>query len=139
MLVNGEYMIYLAIKNNTIIVHSDLIVMSKMDGITTPDKTVTDEEWDSAGCLARIIDGTIFLGKTDAEKLAEAQQTVRDKRNKILVDVVDPVQKILVWNDMTEAEQTEWKAYRTALLNVPEQDIFSTDPDSVVWPTMPNQ
>jgi hypothetical protein len=130
--------VYLAIKGDVVVHHTDLSAMADMDGISKPDKTVTDEEWDSAGCLARIIDGTIFLGKTDAEKLAEAQQTVRNKRNKILVDVVDPVQKILVWNDMTEAEQTEWKAYRTALLNVSEQDIFSTDPDSVVWPAMPN-
>jgi|WetSurMetagenome_2_1015567.scaffolds.fasta_scaffold46181_3 hypothetical protein len=112
--------------------------MEKMDGIKKPDMTITEEEFDAAGGLVRLIEGKIFLGKTDAEKLAEAQQTVRDNRNKILVDVVDPVQKILVWNDMTEAEQTEWKAYRTALLNVSEQDIFSTDPDSVVWPTMPN-
>jgi hypothetical protein len=46
--------------------------MKALDGIKTPDREITDEEFAAAGGLARLIDGEIFLGKTDAEKTAEA-------------------------------------------------------------------
>jgi hypothetical protein len=60
-------MVYLAKKNGAVIHHTDLDAMQDMDGISTPDLTVTDEEFDAAGGLARIIDGAIVLGRTDAE------------------------------------------------------------------------
>jgi hypothetical protein len=43
-----------------------------LDGMKTPDREITDEEFEAAGGLARPIDGEIFLGKTDAEKTTEA-------------------------------------------------------------------
>jgi hypothetical protein len=46
--------------------------MKAIDGIKTPDREITDEEFAAAGGLARLIDGQIFLGKTEAETTAEA-------------------------------------------------------------------
>lgn len=45
--------------------------MKTMDGISVPDMTITEEEFEAAGGLVRLIDGKIFLGKTDAEKASE--------------------------------------------------------------------
>jgi hypothetical protein len=46
--------------------------MKRLDGLT-PEKTVTEAEWEAAGGLARIIDGEIFVGKTGEEQAAERQ------------------------------------------------------------------
>lgn len=45
--------------------------MKTMDGISVPDMTITEEEFEAAGGLVRLIDGKIFLGKTDTEKASE--------------------------------------------------------------------
>ena len=63
--------VYLAIKGDVVIHHTDLSAMKTMDGISVPDMTITEEEFESAGGLVRLIDGKIFLGKTDAEKANE--------------------------------------------------------------------
>jgi hypothetical protein len=65
-------MVYAAKKDGTVVYHTDLEAMEALDGITTPDREITDEEFEAAGGLVRLIDGEIFLGKTDAEKTAEA-------------------------------------------------------------------
>ena len=65
-------MVYLAKKNGVVVHHTDLGAMEALDGIETPDMEITDEEFEAAGGLARLIDGEIFLGKTDAETTAEA-------------------------------------------------------------------
>jgi hypothetical protein len=67
-------MVYLAKKNGMVIHHADKTAMQDMDGISNPDLTVTDEEFDAAGGLARIIDGQIVLGKTAAEVQAEQNE-----------------------------------------------------------------
>jgi hypothetical protein len=66
-------MIYLIKKNGGVIPHTDLEAMEALDGISSPDMTITEMEWEAAGGLARIIDGEIFLGKTDEEKEREAE------------------------------------------------------------------
>jgi hypothetical protein len=66
-------MIYLIKKNGGVIPHTDLEAMEALDGISTPDMTITEVEWEAAGGLARIIDGEIFIGKTDDEKEQEAE------------------------------------------------------------------
>lgn len=45
--------------------------MKTMDGISVPDMIITEEEFEAAGGLVRLINGKIFLGKTDAEKASE--------------------------------------------------------------------
>ena len=37
-------------------------------GFTEADKVTTEDEYNSKGCYARIIDGEIFIGQTEAEK-----------------------------------------------------------------------
>jgi hypothetical protein len=64
-----------------------------------------------------------------------APDEIRQRRNGILVTVVDPlVSNGLRWAELTADKQAEWSAYRTALLNVTQQDGF---PHSVIWPTQP--
>jgi hypothetical protein len=46
--------------------------MAALDHVT-PEKTVTRQEWEAAGGLARIIGGGIVLGKTAAETAIEAE------------------------------------------------------------------
>jgi hypothetical protein len=64
-------MVYLAKKNGAVVHHTDLAAMKALDGIKTPDMEISDEEFEAAGGLARLIDGEIFLGKTNAEIAAE--------------------------------------------------------------------
>jgi hypothetical protein len=70
-------MIYLARKNGAVIFHTDLAAMKRLDGVNTPEKTITDAEWNGAGGLARIIGNEIFIGKTEEEKAAEKAETDR--------------------------------------------------------------
>ncbi|MDR1250882.1 MAG: hypothetical protein LBK62_01820 [Treponema sp.] len=51
--------------------HTDLQAMYELNGVDTPELTVTDAEFEAAEGLARIIEGEIFLGKTEAELAAE--------------------------------------------------------------------
>ena len=64
-------MVYLAKKENKVIHHTSKQAMLEMDGISQPDMTITEEEFYAADGLVRLIDGRIFLGKTDAEKASE--------------------------------------------------------------------
>lgn len=130
-------MVYLFKKGENVLFFADLSEAKRTHGLETPDMTITDAEFEQANGLVRIIDDEIFIGKTDAEKLTEARQSVRDKRDRILNNVVDKMQGVLRWSDLTEAKQTEWTAYRKALLDIPEQEIFSTDPLKVEWPEQP--
>jgi hypothetical protein len=63
--------VFLARKDGQVVHHTDKKAMKALDGIATPEKTVTDAEFEAAGGLARIINGEIFLGKTAAEIAAE--------------------------------------------------------------------
>jgi len=63
-------------------------------------------------------------------------ERVRIKRDSILLTEVDPlVTNPLRWADLTAEKQAEWAVYRTALLNIPQQEGF---PLNVEWPTKPN-
>lgn len=64
-------MVYLARKNGAVIHHTDMEAMKTMDGIGKAELEISDEEFEAAGSLARIIDGKIFIGKTDEEKAAD--------------------------------------------------------------------
>lgn len=67
-------MVYLAKKDGGVVHHTSLQALKEMDGIEKPDMQVSDEEFEAAGSLVRIIDGKIVLGKTKAEKTAEVNQ-----------------------------------------------------------------
>lgn len=130
-------MIYLFRNDNEVLFFADLDEAKRTHNLKTPDMTITNEDFENADGLVRIIDNEIFIGKTASEKLDEAQQKVREKRDRILNNVVDKMQGVLRWSDLTEAKQTEWTAYRKALLDIPEQEIFKTNPSSVEFPVQP--
>jgi hypothetical protein len=66
-------MVYLARKNDVVIVHTNEQAMLEMDGLA-PEMTVSNQEWEAAESRAQIIDGAIFLGKTNAEKQKELDE-----------------------------------------------------------------
>ena len=73
-------MVYVARKDGGVVIHTSLQELKNMDGIDKPDVTMTDEEYEAAEGLVRIIDDKIFIGKTDAEKKA----VVDEERVRIL-------------------------------------------------------
>ena len=68
-----------------------------------------------------------------------AQQLLRDTRDNILKNEVDPiVSNPLRWNAMTEAKQQEWTDYRQALLDLPSTQssayqTFNTTTEDMEW------
>jgi hypothetical protein len=70
-------MVYLAKKDGGVVHHTSLSALKEMDGIESPDMTVTDEEFEAAGALVRLIGDEIVLGKTESEITAE------ENRNRI--------------------------------------------------------
>lgn len=75
---------YLGIKGDAVVHHTDLNAMKEMDGIEKPDLVITEEEFEKAGGLVRLMKGKIFLGKTDAEKTAdETMETVRQYKQNL--------------------------------------------------------
>lgn len=76
-----------------------------------------------------------YVPPTQAELDTAQAETVRNDRDSILRNVVDPlVSNPLRWADMTAEKQAEWVTYRRALLDVPQQEGFPTD---ITWPTQP--
>jgi hypothetical protein len=67
-------MVYLAKQNGEVVHHTDLAAMKQFNGIETPDLVITDDEFQAANGLLRIIDGEIFVGLTDGEQADEARQ-----------------------------------------------------------------
>lgn len=69
--------------------------------------------------------------KTPEEKLAETEEEVRSKRDRLIADT-----DYLLMNDypISEEDLAVVKAYRTALRDVPQQEGF---PYEVVWPEVP--
>ena len=64
-------MVYLARKGDAVVCHTNLEAMRELDGIEKPDMEISNEEFETAGGFARLIDGEIFIGKTEEEKTAE--------------------------------------------------------------------
>jgi hypothetical protein len=77
---------------------------------------------------------TVEIGtKWDGSNWVQTEELVRSKRDKLLVDEVDVVAgNALRWASLSSDEQASWSSYRTALLNVPQQNNF---PHNVSWPT----
>ena len=61
---------------------------------------------------------------------------IRRERNGLLASLVDPVvSNPMRWDGLTSTQQNEVTAYRTALLDITDQDTF---PTSVTWPSIPS-
>jgi hypothetical protein len=65
-----------------------------------------------------------------AEELAREARVRRDILLKETVDSVNPMR----WEALTDEQKDAWRAYRQALLDVPQQEEF---PNNVTWPTKP--
>ena len=102
----------------------------------TLDPADTDTTIDNDAIMALIgTDFAAYVAPTQAELDAAAAAYVRMERDNILSTVVDPiVSNPLRWADMTSEKQAEWASYRTALLDLPDQDGF---PHNITWPTKP--
>jgi hypothetical protein len=93
----------------------------------------TDMTIDNAALLSLIDTDFTAFSQSDAD--AVTAERVRLQRDAKLFEEVDLiVSNPLRWADLTEAKQTEWTTYRTALLNVPQQAGF---PNTITWPTKP--
>jgi len=102
----------------------------------TLDPADTDTTIDNDAIMALIgTDFAAYVAPTQAELDAAAAAYVRMERDNILSTVVDPiVSNPLRWADMTSEKQAEWASYRTALLDITDQDGF---PHDITWPTKP--
>lgn len=58
---------------------------------------------------------------------------VRARRDNLLREVVDAVNPMR-WEALTDAQKDAWRAYRQALLDVPQQEGF---PNNIVWAEAP--
>ena len=102
----------------------------------TLDPADTDTTIDNDAIMALIgTDFAAYVAPTQAELDAATAAHVRMERDNILSTVVDPiVSNPLRWADMTSEKQAEWASYRTALLDITDQDGF---PHDITWPTKP--
>ena len=98
----------------------------------TVDPADTDTTVDNAAILALV--GSNFgayVAPTQDELDAALAAQVRSERD-LLLSVVDVVvSNPLRWASLASDKQTEWAAYRQALLDVPQQSGF---PGTVSWP-----
>lgn len=102
----------------------------------TLDPTDTDMTIDNSALRDLIGDNfSPYVAPTQEELDAAQAVIVREERDRRLSSEVDPVvSNPLRWADLSSEEQTEVAAYRTALLDVPQQPGF---PSTVSWPTPP--
>lgn len=93
----------------------------------------TDMTIDNAALLELI--GSDYESATQEEIDNRESELVRFQRDTTLETEVDPiVSNPLRWADLTTEQQNAWSQYRTALLNITDQEGF---PHSVTWPTKP--
>jgi hypothetical protein len=71
------------------------------------------------------IDGKFYANSADGQ--------ARAKRDKLLRETVDAINPMR-WESMSPEQQDAWRAYRQALLDVPQQAGF---PWNVTWPPQP--
>jgi hypothetical protein len=79
-----KFLIRMGMELDMVISYTDPQAALEMNGIERPDMTITDQEFYDAGGIARIIDGKIFLGRTEAEKQAELD---RDELERLKVEI----------------------------------------------------
>jgi hypothetical protein len=124
-------MVYLAIKDGEVIHHTNPILMRSWDGIE-PEMELTEEAFAVHGNLARIIDGGIFLGKTDAEKAADS---AKEEIKRIKAEIASRDYRVLkaqrLGEDVDELYPGETGWYREALteMNGLEDVVQRVEPD----------
>jgi len=106
-------MVYLAIKDGGVVHHTSLQALKEMDGIETPDLEISDEEFEAAGCLARLIDDEIFIGKTEEEETAEENEAKIAVLKRKLADT-DYISAKIAEGSATKSEYADAIAQRQA-------------------------
>jgi hypothetical protein len=101
----------------------------------TVDPADTDNTIDNDEVMALIgTDFVAYVPPTQAELDAALAAEVRADRDGRLTEVDAVAGNALRWAALDADTQTEWAAYRQALLDVPQQDGF---PNGISWPTKP--
>ena len=72
----------------------------------------------------------IDLEGIETERITREARAHRDYLLKETVDSVNPMR----WEALTELQKDAWRAYRQALLDVPQQEGF---PNNITWPEAP--
>jgi hypothetical protein len=68
-------MVYMWKKDGVVCHHTDLAAAAQIDGLTeAPDFEVSEAVFEAAGGIARLVDGEIVLGKTEAELQTEENE-----------------------------------------------------------------
>nr|WP_319775949.1 tail fiber assembly protein [uncultured Sphaerochaeta sp.] len=67
----------------------------------------------------------------ETDRLTREARVRRDALLKEVVDAVNPMR----WEALTDTQKDAWRAYRQALLDVPQQEGF---PNNIVWPEAPD-
>lgn len=128
---------YLYKKNNEVLHFTDKEEATRLYGLGEPDMEITEAQFEKANGLLRVIDGEIFIGNTVEEQLKIDQESVRERRNHLLTTVVDKMQGVLRWQDLSEDRKSQWAEYRRALLDITLQPEFNTEPLKVKFPEQP--
>ncbi len=101
----------------------------------TLDPLDTDTTIDNDEVMALIgTDFVAYVPPTQAELDAALAAEVRADRDARLMEVDAVAGNALRWAALDADTQTEWAAYRQALLDVPQQAGF---PNTVAWPVAP--
>jgi len=69
--------------------------------------------------------------RIETDRLTREARAQRDTLLREVVDSMNPMR----WEAMTDTQRDAWRAYRQALLDVPQQEGFPTD---TVWPEVPD-
>lgn len=79
------------------------------------------------------LDNPEMLVDLEAIELETLEKQARFRRDSLLKEVVDSMNPMR-WEAMTELQKDAWRAYRQALLDVPQQEGF---PEDIIWPNIP--
>ena len=82
--------------------------------------------------LAEHPDMLLDSAQIEADRLTREARARRDYLLKETVDSVNPMR----WEALTELKKDAWRAYRQALLDVPQQERF---PTNISWPEAPHE
>lgn len=87
--------------------------------------------WDVDAYIAEHPEMLIDMQVIEMERLTREARAKRDNLLKETVDSVNPMR----WEALTDVQKDAWRAYRQALLDVPQQEGF---PTNIVWPEPPH-
>ena len=103
------------------------------------DTIETVQAWDIDGNEITLNNDNV-VAKMNELILANPMKMLRMERNRILKQEVDPIiSNAIRWSEMTSEKQTEWTTYRTALLNLPDNQTADDDElSNINFPTQPS-